>query len=379
MNTQITLSLLMLVALNSCTDNKAQKKNAATDFDPEKITFEIEVMEFEPTPEGDLAFYYFSEVKVDNEANIYITDDNEMKIKIFSKTGEKINEMGQKGKGPGEFERFSGLGLDKESGRITVFDNQLYRITEYSKKGELLGNYVAEEVKMHAEFIRDEDRRLLFQGTFEKDNEKAFLGKIMGNEYQMVSEFMPAAEIDDGIEEVIDQVKLINQGMFAEEGSVYFVPQTYSGYIYQYSFVDSLNTYKLNRKIKGSSIEKSYELLSESSDRRPDMINFIGGERISVLFLTQSLGLFSFGDHYFHFIKKEEGDNWIFGVELFDRSWNLLGFKTIREYPVFDEEGGQVNIPWRVQDVDEEGNFYCRTRTDGDWQVIKMNIDTSNL
>ena len=67
---------------------------------------------------------------VDRHLNIIVSDWGAHNLKVFSKEGHLLTTIGQKGEGPGKFDRPSGIDIDKE-GRIVVVDNKQYHILQF--------------------------------------------------------------------------------------------------------------------------------------------------------------------------------------------------------------------------------------------------------
>jgi len=73
---------------------------------------------------------YIQDVAVDKEGNIFILDGEDQKIKKYNKKGKLIDEIGGRGKGPGEFLNFNKIVVDKNN-YIYISDNGNKRITIY--------------------------------------------------------------------------------------------------------------------------------------------------------------------------------------------------------------------------------------------------------
>ena len=68
---------------------------------------------------------------LDTEENIIISDIDTHQIKIFSKEGNHIRTIGERGQQPGMFYRPSGLALTKELVVVSCTDN--FRIQIFSR------------------------------------------------------------------------------------------------------------------------------------------------------------------------------------------------------------------------------------------------------
>lgn len=74
-------------------------------------------------------FIRISDVKVDEDGNIYVLDSRECRIQIYDKDGKYLKTIGRKGEGPGEFQRASRMTMSArgklyvdESRKILIFN-----------------------------------------------------------------------------------------------------------------------------------------------------------------------------------------------------------------------------------------------------------------
>jgi DNA-binding beta-propeller fold protein YncE len=87
-----------------------------------------------------------SNVAVDKNGNVYVTDTMNDRVEIFDADGNFISTFGQNGDGPGYFARPKGIAVDCD-GHIWVADAMQDRVQVFSRQGELLaylgghGNY----------------------------------------------------------------------------------------------------------------------------------------------------------------------------------------------------------------------------------------------
>ncbi len=76
-------------------------------------------------------------VAVDNEGNVYVTDTLNNRIEIFDADGAFISMFGKHGDGPGYFARPKGIAVDRD-GHIWVVDTYQDRVQVFDREGRLL-------------------------------------------------------------------------------------------------------------------------------------------------------------------------------------------------------------------------------------------------
>ena len=87
-----------------------------------------------------------SNVAVDKDGNVYVTDTMNNRVEIFDAEGKFISLFGQHGDGPGYFARPKGIAVDCD-GHIWVADEYQDRVQVFNRDGQLLtylgghGNY----------------------------------------------------------------------------------------------------------------------------------------------------------------------------------------------------------------------------------------------
>ena len=79
-------------------------------------------------------------IAVDQEGNLYVSDEALHRISIFSKDGEFLSKWGVQGAGDGEFDRPAGIVFDS-NGNLLVVDGMNCRIQKYSKDGKYLSGW----------------------------------------------------------------------------------------------------------------------------------------------------------------------------------------------------------------------------------------------
>jgi DNA-binding beta-propeller fold protein YncE len=89
----------------------------------------------EATTAGD--FSRPTNVAVDKDGNLYVTDTFNNRVEIFDADGNFIREFGKAGDGPGYFARPKGIAIDSD-GHVWVADAVQDRVQVFTQEGQLL-------------------------------------------------------------------------------------------------------------------------------------------------------------------------------------------------------------------------------------------------
>jgi sugar lactone lactonase YvrE len=109
-------------------------------------------------------------VAVDGDGNVYVTDTFNNRVEIFDADGTFISQFGKNGDGPGQFERPKGIAVDCD-GHIWVVDDAQNLVKVFNQQGQLLiyfggqGNYPGQFMGPYGITI-DKDNRVIVSETF---------------------------------------------------------------------------------------------------------------------------------------------------------------------------------------------------------------------
>lgn len=77
---------------------------------------------------------------VDEDENLYVSDEALNRVSIFNKEGEFIKKWGEAGSGDGQFNRPAGMAFDPD-GNLCVVDSMNHRIQRYTSDGKFLDGW----------------------------------------------------------------------------------------------------------------------------------------------------------------------------------------------------------------------------------------------
>jgi DNA-binding beta-propeller fold protein YncE len=89
---------------------------------------------------GDGQLMWPVAIAIDDEGQVYISDEALQRISVFDKRGKYLGKWGVHGRGAGEFDRPAGLAFDRE-GNLLVVDGLNNRVQLYTGDGKFLGSW----------------------------------------------------------------------------------------------------------------------------------------------------------------------------------------------------------------------------------------------
>lgn len=89
---------------------------------------------------GDGQMQWPNSVAVDQQGNVYVSDDWLNRISIFTAEGTFVRHWGTSGSGPGELNGPSGLAFDQDD-NLLVVDSRNHRVQKFSKDGKCLATW----------------------------------------------------------------------------------------------------------------------------------------------------------------------------------------------------------------------------------------------
>ena len=95
---------------------------------------EIRVLDWEDNNLGTIgtgSFKWPSSILADKNENLYVSEEAQNKVYVFSKDGALLNEWGESGDGEGQFDRPTGMSFDTDN-NIVLSDTLNNRIQKYT-------------------------------------------------------------------------------------------------------------------------------------------------------------------------------------------------------------------------------------------------------
>ena len=113
---------------------------AVPNFPHRTVAFEEDLSIGSEDKDGNIILYQLGIFMVDDAGRIYISDSEEVVLKVFDKNGNPIRSCGKKGDGPGEFQAIHHLEALPDGGCL-ILDQRSRRTTLFGENGDLLDSH----------------------------------------------------------------------------------------------------------------------------------------------------------------------------------------------------------------------------------------------
>jgi hypothetical protein len=312
-----------------------------------------------------------TDVRVDSEGNVYVVDLASLKIKVYDRQGTLLRELGERGRGSGQFLRIHAFHVDRQD-RVIVADGSSRRLTVMSKTGEVLfeREMDTDEMLWPREIQQLEDGRMVF--LYKLPPERRDGSPWPENEFflhvydeDLIARQAVLATVDEfgPIEHFLnDSYSQIRPGHFWQrrDGSILFAPGLYRGQIHVYretegdwQLVDSWQGY----------VAQDPPLVEVDVNAEHRYLNFQvtqEGSKRAAQIRNESRGVFELADgRVVHFSVLTAGDEVLYGAEVFSPQGQLEGYGVLPQI-TDHHHTEQFYIDWK----DEEDRFYVREATD---------------
>lgn len=297
-------------------------------------------------------------VVTDSQGHIYVADEAVMNIRSYDAAGHYLRTIGQRGQGPGEFQSFTGMTINRQDEIITL-DRGNARFTRFSPEGK--------ELDTHPSRMWAVSRIHPFRGGYLILNNHAEGEGVTDYLFRGFNpNFQETTVVFGSADEIIDPDEMLEQtSLSADPGSfifmdsgVLFAPSLYEGKLYLYT--EEQGQWKQARQFLGHvGIRRSYKKILDGpmDTEHVDALLRYAGKDVGALVHNSSKGLFRLQDqHIVHFTFCEFGQERLFGVEVFEEDGSLIGYGVIDRVPLTAH--GTASLKLRVVWKDDQDRFY---------------------
>jgi len=343
------------------------------------LSFEEKQRFGQPDSLSESTLHFATDVRLGPDNNIYVADAGVAKVKVYSPTGQLVNSFGKRGRGPGELTGIKGFAVTDST--VLVWDQSLQRISVFGLDGKFQSVHKIKGTPYPMRIHSLEDSFLALHGDKYrgKNIRETKLGHIYPADFSRQKEsFIKLGNTDDRIESLprvlkgwTGHVLVLNNQRFL------YVPFLANGKIYQ--FEKTSDGWQQSHIYESLNQQQPYSFIENENERKAD-------GKVSAIDLSEdkqyvahnwSRGLLTYQGYIFHFTFSDIGDTRVFGVEIYDKNINPIGYVPIKSIPITDKEDNFLS--WYAEDVDENGNFYILQRNNKGTKVRVMQINHQDL
>jgi len=318
----------------------------------------------------------------DSKGKIYIADQGTMSIKLFDEKGSYIQEIGRRGRGPGEFLSIEYMFINDRD-EFYVLDPNQFRVTKFNQSGEYLSTFNTSKKSQDINFFRQviplENGQFLAlykqwgagrYAKYESDHLFHIWDSTFQDKISASGSFNELGYKDEyGRRFLRSRVGKIIR---IEKKEIILAPFLYKGTLFRYK--KDGNRWQLQNRIKGYQSNQPASLTLNKNDPRAGSSHSYGEKTLYGTVNILSSGIFKFNEKYIvHFSirkSKENEEEWIFGVEVIDENFQFKGF-----YPIAVKNGIYTIYDTLVQWKDNRGQFYMLDEEQGVPVVRVFSLD----
>lgn len=347
------LCIIMAGVFFSCSQSDHQQ--------PEEFEFTAsleKVVEMKPGEENENSWIIRPrDITVDNEDRVYILDQEQNIIQQFDQDGNFIRKVGNEGRGPGEFDDLYNIFADSV---LIGHSRANQTFNKYSLEGDFLTSYPVKGVSGNTKMFRIGDQFLLFHMNYSAELEDFYGLHIYNQQFEQVGEsLLHASEIYP------DFNKELSYQVFGSFANIHFIdetrfliaPATYSGQVFEYTLNDENGQWEQTKTINGVNIDLPYERLSDTDGADMMFMSVELNEPMAFRIHGKSMFLTQLKDGRFvHFVQKDEGDKRQYGIELYTKDLDYLGYAVLKTDPDYTDDERISLYPPRAKDSNDR--FY---------------------
>ena len=317
-------------------------------------------------------------IVTDAQGRIYVADQEFMNIRVYDDSGRYIRTLGERGRGPMEFQSFDGLAINQEQ-ELIALDRTNRRITRFSTEGQLLSTHPRQRWA-RADIRPFRDGYLFLSHQTSEPGDIDFLFRVYGSGFEQPTvAFGSTDQIADPYN-IIETTELDAEpsSFIFTEGGLLYAPSLYEGKLYLYT--EAGGQWALTSTIDGLVEKRAYtEVDKPAIYENADLTIFYARTMKGARVHNTSLGLFRLqDDQIVHFTNVEFGRQRYFGTEVFDRDGQLVGYGAIEKIPLTAQGIAKLflDIGWK----DELDRFYVIDRMDQPViRVVELEIRPTDM
>lgn len=322
-------------------------------------------------------------LKTDSIENVYIKDKSSQSIRKFSPNGEFICNIGNLGRGPGEFQDI--ISFEIINDKIKIFDRGNQKFSEFDINGNFIKDYrISDEylscfslTKLTASEIFALDISQIF-------NDEKFLIKIFSKDYEVIHEL---GEIDKIVKNDFWEKRILAfkklKLCLVDTSNIYFTKGLFDGNIYHLQKMNMQwrlikNQYKKlkHKASQNIDLEEAKRMYKTQKFKYPLAIMSGSGSQNAIKVNNISLGLFKYSESdLIHFHITCIGRNkYLFFVDVIDKNLNLLNTIELGNYNTSNVHMFKKEI----LHIDRDLNFYIKDVSKNNFPIIvkgKFNLN----
>jgi len=319
----------------------------------------------------EYTFVWPYSIASDINGNIYVAEKRFNEVRKYNSEGSFIKNIGQTGRGPGEFTEISAMYIDQKENHLIVVDRMNFRVNRYS----LDGNYVS------SHDIPGETVISPWMGKADTKSNHYLLYRIpLRSNQPRITEDNLIHVYDPKFDHKLDS--FVNSTLFGDLGnyfmdnliggpftghfefidnrSVVTVPYVYNGEIYLF---ERKNEKWVRTETLSGKKPKNESYRQINSTNPPEYARRMGTDRgrIAGLIFSASLGTYPIRDNFLILYTHEQDEkhkNNEIGATIFDlKSREFLGYTKIEELSNNHTKSTQTG--WNIQGItSNNGNVY---------------------
>jgi hypothetical protein len=317
-------------------------------------------------------------VVVNDSGDIFVADALAFGIKKYDSHGNFLMTIGRRGRAPGEIQNITGLSLDRD-GHVVLADWRNARITSYSPSGEVVATQSFIDLQYVREFVDLGESFLILNQALRSDQGAGYIFHEYDKSFttRITSFGRPdlVVQDDDDFVRTLGGID-IGSAIMLNKKQLLYAPKFYDGRLYIFNRTDM--GWNDGGVVRGASgLSKAIEIVESPPFGRG--YASVANRTRGVIFRNEDRGLFRLSSGLvIHFFVYQDGDDQVFGAEVFSPSGDFVG---VSEIDRFQGEGpnkvGYYSIYPHWVDSDSDLVYALEYDQSGGTRVIVYRVTVS--